>query len=193
MLPLALVFFVLLTAWKVSVFRDFLVRIFPHLDWIRKDSPYVSVFSPNARKYGPGKLRIRTLFTQWLVLPTSMTVPILLTAQKMKFSIKDFFNKCDQIRFLIENFFFCAVTFAILISHEDTSACNFTKSNTPPPWMIFTFSKLHKWSKSPKVRKAWHVRIAKTIWVMSMKWVKSVIFVASYITEITHKALSLNY
>ena len=44
-----------------------------------------------------------------------------LTAQKMKFSIKDFLSKCDQIRsfpriwshllkkFLIENFIFCAV------------------------------------------------------------------------------------
>ena len=44
------------------------------------------------------------------------------TAQKMKFSIKDFFNKCDQIRsflwiwshllkkFLMENFIFCTVT-----------------------------------------------------------------------------------
>ena len=43
------------------------------------------------------------------------------TAQKMKFSIKDFFTKCDQVRrklqiwshllkkFLIENFIFCAV------------------------------------------------------------------------------------
>ena len=33
------------------------------------------------------------------------------TAQKMKFSIKDFFSKCDQVRrkFLIENFIFCAV------------------------------------------------------------------------------------
>ena len=42
------------------------------------------------------------------------------TAQKMKFSIKDFFSKCDQIRSLliwshllkkslIENFVFCAV------------------------------------------------------------------------------------
>ena len=29
------------------------------------------------------------------------------TAQKMKFSIKDFFSKCDQS--LIENFIFCAV------------------------------------------------------------------------------------
>ena len=44
-----------------------------------------------------------------------------LTAQKMKFSIKDFFSKCDQIhsflriwshllmRSLMENFIFCAV------------------------------------------------------------------------------------
>ena len=39
------------------------------------------------------------------------------TAQKLKFSIKDFFNKCDQIRMrksllkksLVENFTFCAV------------------------------------------------------------------------------------
>ena len=38
------------------------------------------------------------------------------TAQKMKFSINDFFSKCDQIhshllkKSLIENFIFCAVT-----------------------------------------------------------------------------------
>ena len=36
------------TVWKKSVFRIFLVRIFPHLDW-----------------YGSEKLRIRTLFTQY--------------------------------------------------------------------------------------------------------------------------------
>ena len=42
---------------------------------------------------------------------------IINTAQKMKFSIKDFFSKCDQIRScshllkksLLENFIFCAV------------------------------------------------------------------------------------
>ena len=46
-----------------------------------------------------------------------------LTAQKMKFSIKDFFSKCNQIRSflriwshlleksLMENFIFCAVSF----------------------------------------------------------------------------------
>ena len=33
----------------------FLVRIFPHSAWIRRDTPYLSVFSPNAAKYGPEK------------------------------------------------------------------------------------------------------------------------------------------
>ena len=36
------------TTWKVSVFGIILVRIFPHSDWIRRDTPYLSVFSPNA-------------------------------------------------------------------------------------------------------------------------------------------------
>ena len=43
------------TAWKVSmsVFGVSLVRIFPHSEWIRKDIPYLSVFSPNTvSKYG---------------------------------------------------------------------------------------------------------------------------------------------
>ena len=49
----------------MSVFRVFLVRIFPHSGWIRKDTEYLSVFSPNSGKCGPEKLRIRTFFTQW--------------------------------------------------------------------------------------------------------------------------------
>ena len=52
------------TAWKWSVFGAFLLRIFRHSDGIRRDMKYLSVFSPNAEKYGPEKLRIRTLFTQ---------------------------------------------------------------------------------------------------------------------------------
>ena len=51
----------------------------------------------------------------------SVSIHAVYTAQKMKFSIKNFFNKCDQIRrdvriwshllkkFLMENFSFCAV------------------------------------------------------------------------------------
>ena len=37
------------------------------------------------------------------------------TGQKIRFSIKDFFSKCDQIRIfrsLMENFIFCAVCFS---------------------------------------------------------------------------------
>ena len=35
--------------------KIFLVRILSDSDWIRRDTPYLSVFSPNAEKYGPEK------------------------------------------------------------------------------------------------------------------------------------------
>ena len=41
---------------KVSVFPVFLVLVFPHSDWIRRDMEDLSVFSPNAGKNGPQKL-----------------------------------------------------------------------------------------------------------------------------------------
>ena len=44
--------------------RVFLVLIFPPSDWIRKDTEYFSVFSPNVGKCGSEKLRIWTLFTR---------------------------------------------------------------------------------------------------------------------------------
>ena len=34
------IFLSTMTAWKVSVFGAFLVLIFPHLDWIRRGTPY---------------------------------------------------------------------------------------------------------------------------------------------------------
>ena len=40
------------TAWKVSTFGVILVLIFSRSDWIRGDTPYLSVFSPNAGKCG---------------------------------------------------------------------------------------------------------------------------------------------
>ena len=50
-----------LIAWKFSVFGVFLVHIFQHLNWIRRYTPYLSVFSPSLGKYRPEKL-----FTYWL-------------------------------------------------------------------------------------------------------------------------------
>ena len=43
------------TAWKVLKYGFFLIRIFPHFDWIRRDTPYLSVFSPNVGKDEPEK------------------------------------------------------------------------------------------------------------------------------------------
>ena len=54
---------------KYPLFGVFPVRISPHSDWIRRDTPYLSVFRPNAGKYGPEKLRIQTFFTQCILLP----------------------------------------------------------------------------------------------------------------------------
>ena len=48
----------------MSVFGVFLARIFPHLDLIRRDTEYLSVFSQNSRKCSLEKLRILSLFTQ---------------------------------------------------------------------------------------------------------------------------------
>ena len=55
------------TAQKVSVFGVFPIHIYPHSDWIRRDTKYPSELSPNAEKYGPENLWIRTLFTQCTV------------------------------------------------------------------------------------------------------------------------------
>ena len=55
------------TAWKVPVLGIFLVRIFPPSNRLRKDTMYLSVSNRNAGKYGPEKLRIRALFTHWMV------------------------------------------------------------------------------------------------------------------------------
>ena len=51
------------TAWKMSVFGLILIHIFPYSNWIRRDTPHLSVFSPKAGKCGLEQLRIRALFT----------------------------------------------------------------------------------------------------------------------------------
>ena len=41
------------TVWKVSLLVVILVGIFPHLDWIRRDTQCLSVLIPNAEKSEP--------------------------------------------------------------------------------------------------------------------------------------------
>ena len=46
-------FLTTMAVWKVSVFGVILVGIFRHSNWIRRDTPYLSVFGPDAGKCGP--------------------------------------------------------------------------------------------------------------------------------------------
>ena len=64
-----------------------------------------------------------SIFTLNITFSLVCVLSLYFTAQKMKFSIKHFFSKCDQIRrklriwlhllkkFLMENFIFCTVSF----------------------------------------------------------------------------------
>ena len=56
------------TTWKVSVFFVFLVRIFPHSDWIWEILS-ISMDSVRMREItDQKKLQIRTPFTQWFLI-----------------------------------------------------------------------------------------------------------------------------
>ena len=77
-----LVIISMITAWKVSVFRVFLVRIFQHSDWIRRN---LSGCSLNARKRGQENFWIRTLFTQWIGLHVSAEGQVGSAYQSLRF------------------------------------------------------------------------------------------------------------
>ena len=72
------------TAWEVSVFGVFLFHIFPNSDWIRRDTPYISVLSPNVRKHGPEKFRMRCKLSPLMTLLVSVT----LTSGTINFPVK---------------------------------------------------------------------------------------------------------
>ena len=81
-----------MTAWKVSVFRVFLVRIFLHLNLIRGDTAHLSVFSPDAGKNGSGKLRIQTLFMQCNIFKLSCIAWIFLALLLAVRDVHQFFK-----------------------------------------------------------------------------------------------------
>ena len=68
------------------------------------------------------KISIRQTQYAELAINHAANIVLAVTAQKMKFSIKDFFSKCDQIcsflriwsyllkKLLMENFIFCEAT-----------------------------------------------------------------------------------
>ena len=50
---------IILSLLEKCAFSEFFWSVFSRIRW---DAPYLSVFNPNAGKYGPEKLRMRTLF-----------------------------------------------------------------------------------------------------------------------------------
>ena len=83
------------TASKVPVFGVLLVCIFPHSDWIRRDTEYLSVLSPNAGKYGQGNSEYGQFSrsdTFFFSFSTSKTVLQLFPTKK-----------CHLIKFLLLN------------------------------------------------------------------------------------------
>ena len=108
-------------------------------------------------------------------------------AQKMKFSMKYFFSKCDQIRGLLriwshllkkslmKNFIFCATTFFTFITFnnffkpESRSFMHFMellninqRVSVTPEHLIFTFNSFKKYSLQDKDLK-WTGRIIKVL------------------------------
>ena len=82
------------------VFRVCLVRIFPHSDWIWRDTEYIPVFSPKSEKYGPGKLRIQEIFTQChldVLEPSQMSNNFQIGVKVYKIATREFLYKCSFI------------------------------------------------------------------------------------------------
>ena len=79
------------------------------------------------------------------------------TVQKIKFAIKDFFSKCDQIRSflriwshllkksLMENFIFCAVGWVKTDNKVNTSKVS-KKAYHTVNWQIKAFKKMFNWN-----------------------------------------------
>ena len=58
----------LYSVWKVSIFGVILVRIFPHSDWIRRDTEYLRIQSECGKmrsRITPNTDAFYTVFTQW--------------------------------------------------------------------------------------------------------------------------------
>ena len=61
----------------------FQVRIFLHSDWIRRNTKYLSVFSPNARKYGPEKTAYLDTFHA-VCFPDCWTISVCLSIPRCR-------------------------------------------------------------------------------------------------------------
>ena len=110
---------IIFTAWKVSIFGVFQAHIFPRSDWIRRDTEYLFEFSPNAGKCGPGKLQIRTLFTECLFFRKRRHVKKHFVLQK----ITVFLQLTGKVTLDVLVFILCYVIISRYYFHSTPSLC----------------------------------------------------------------------
>ena len=106
------------SSWKMSVFRVIVVRIWPNLDWIRRNTSYLFVFRTNAGKFGPEWLRMQTPFTQCknINLHTNFCFMMPGTPYEVSFS-----NLISNVSFKVSNVVHCIQKF----SHQCKIQINF--------------------------------------------------------------------
>ena len=126
----------------MSVFGIILVLIFPHSDWIRKDTPYLSVLTSNAGKCRPEYLRIRTLFTQWKWLLIFNILRPLFKIWKYELSIVQ--PDCSYLCVLMISDWanvYMASSEVKLTSVQISSRSNWAKWKFKPQWIFHINSK----------------------------------------------------
>ena len=133
---LYILYFWYIAAWRVYVFRVFW-SVFSRIR-----TPYLSLFSPNARKYGPEKLRIRTFFTQRI-----------------------FYNMMNPVRYNTRTQFDCYITFL------QYSAAGFAKwSKYPQLWFCIKNFNLRKYWDKPFSIQLWGITenyITQHCWILT--------------------------
>ena len=131
----------------------FLVRIFPHSDWIRRDTKYLSVFNPNAGKYGPEKTPYLTLFTQ--------------SRQLLDFQVMSkstLYTWCKKLGFCYKQRNKKMQVYQQLDVDIVPPICNFIKNETPPlvfSCEFFEFFQPVIWSKTGAQHKCFLVNFEK--------------------------------
>ena len=123
--------------WKVSVFGVFLVRIFPHSDWRRRDtpSPYSVQMWKNSdqkiSKYGHFS-RSASFFRRFLFIWASFLYYIVMTSSAFNFYKKKLHCRCFSVNF--EKFFCKTGVHKNLVMFTGKHLC----------WALF-FIKLQAW------------------------------------------------
>ena len=89
---------------SVQIRSFFLVHIFPHSDWIRRETEYLSSFSPNAGKYGPEKSPVFWHFSRsGVVFVIILLLPIIILFEEILHDIFEW--KHENIKILLSKEF----------------------------------------------------------------------------------------